>query len=224
MRYRIFAVALALLTFVVAPAPNSSAAAAAGPTTQLPDDPTEIEVIRDFLGTGLGALDPHAPPETEAFGRLAGIWRTEQELRRQDGSWVASAPGYWVWKYAPGGFAVQDLWYQSANALPVYLEHLGHDYLLTALRIYDAGAGAWRVAWAANGGGKGPGDDFGTFEADEADGRIVMRSEVLSGDSMSQRIFFHSFEEDSFQWTSELSSDGGETWDAVMRVTARRAR
>lgn len=222
MRRSILAVAIG--TFIAALAPDPFAAAAAGPKPQLPDDPTEIQVITDFLGTGFGALDPQAPRETEAFGRLVGIWRAEQELRRQDGSWVVSAPAYWVWKYAPGGFAVQDLWYQSANALPVYLEHLGHDYLLTALRIYEASAGAWRVAWAANGGGKGPGDDFGIFEADETDGRIVMRSEVSSGDSMSQRIFFHSFEEDSFQWTSELSSDGGETWDAIMRVTARRVR
>ena len=48
------------------------------------------------------------------------------------------APALWVWKYSLGGFAVQDLWYQPEDGLPVYLADLGHDYALTALRVYDA--------------------------------------------------------------------------------------
>ena len=39
-----------------------------------------------------------------------------------------------------------------------------------------------------------------------------------------QRITFHEITDDSFRWLSEFTMDGGATWQAVMRVEARRLR
>ena len=109
-------------------------------------DPGTIPAIREFLGQGPGARHEKAPAETEQFGRLAGLWTVETEMAGPTGELMKSAPGVWAWKYALDGFAVRDLWYQSADNLPPYMANLGRDYLLTANRIYDVASkssGRW---------------------------------------------------------------------------------
>jgi hypothetical protein len=141
-------------------------------------------------------------------------------MRSRDGSWVASEPALWAWKYALDGFATQDLWLNTQDRLPDYLSGLGRDYLLTSLRVFEVASGAWRVAWASNGAGHTPGADFGTFEARESEGSMVMTSLTSHG---HQRVTFSQIQRDSFTWTSEYSNDG-ESWTAVMRVHARRLK
>lgn len=185
-------------------------------------DPTAIPAIRSFLGEGVGARHPQAPPETEQFGRLAGVWTVETEMAGMTGELAPSAPGVRAWKYALDGFAVRDLWYQSADNLPPYMAALGRDYLLTANRIYDVASKAWQVAWMANGAGSVMGADFGTFTATLEDGAIVMTSPP--GAFGLQRVVFHEVGDDSFRWKSEYSMDEGKTWRTVTRMHARRHR
>ncbi len=187
------------------------------------DELLTIPTLQQFAGGGLGAAAEGAPPELEQFGQLVGFWHVDQEMRRQDGSWMSTAPGVWVWKYALGGYAVQDLWFQSVDNLPIYMAELGHDYALTGLRTYDAPSGGWNIAWAANTGGSGPGADFGMLTGVLEAGDLVLSSPA-EGDMPPQRIVFSDIEADSFVWTSSFSRDGGETWMDVMRVTARRLR
>ena len=183
-------------------------------------DPAAIPAIRDFLGAGPGARNDKAPPETEQFGRLAGLWTVETEMAGPSGEMIESAPGIWAWRYAIDGFAVRDLWYQSADNLPPYMANLGRDYLLTANRIYDVASKSWRVAWMANGAGTAMGADFGTFTATLEDGEIVMTSPP--GGFGLQRVVFHEISDDSFRWRSDYSMDEGKTWRTVMRMHARR--
>ena len=102
-----------------------------------------------------------------------------------------------------------------------YMASFGRDYLLTAMRIYDVRSKRWNVAWMANGAGLTPGLDVGTFEASSDDGRLVMTSPG-SSEMGEQRVVFSEIDENSFLWESEFSSDGGETWQTVMRVKAKR--
>lgn len=177
-----------------------------------------------LVGTGgFGARDENAPDEIQQFGRLVGVWRVEQEIRMRDGSWRKEPAGVWVWKYAVGGFGVQDLWYQNAERLPSYIGNLGHDYLLTALRVYDPASKSWKVAWISNSGGGEGGAVFGEFEAKEESGEIVMRGPANEKVG-PQRIVFHNFTDNGFNWKSEYSRDGGKTWLEVMRLTAHRIR
>lgn len=188
-------------------------------------DPLQIPAIASFVAGGdFGKRHPEAPAETEQFGRLAGLWRTEQEIRKRDGSWAKDSPGYWVWKYSIDGFAVQDLWYQGADSLPSYMSGLGRSYQLTAMRIYEAASKEWKVAWMANGAGSAPGQDFGTFQAALDGDRIVMTSPPDARAFGLQRVVFSEIKAGSFVWISEYSQDDGKTWNAVMRVTARRLR
>jgi hypothetical protein len=182
----------------------------------------QIPVIRDFLpAEGFGERHPDAPAELEQFGQLAGIWVGEQEMRMFQKGWVIVGSALWVWRYALGGFAVRDLWYQAAGELPAYLGELGRDYLLSSTRIFSPVSSRWEIAWTANGLGRAPGQDFGTFHATWEEGRIVMTS---PGGGTPQRIIFSDFTPDSFLWTSEFSQDEGESWIEVMRVRATRYR
>ncbi len=186
-------------------------------------DPFEIPVIKRFLAdTGFGAMSPRAPSRIDEFGRLAGIWMAEQEVLQEDGTWVEGEPALWVWKYTLGGFAVQDLWFQSRDRLPDYLGDLDRDYLLSSIRIFDVREERWKVAWMANGAAQAPGKDFGTMEATAQDDRLVMTGPP--GDYGLQRVVFSDITSDSFRWSSEYSRDGGATWTTVMRVVARRYR
>lgn len=137
---------------------------------------------------------------------------------------MASAPGTWAWKYVLDGFAVSDLWYQSGDSLPIYMAGLKRDYLLSATRIFEVSSGKWRVAWLANGAGKTPGADFGTFEAELVDDEIVMTSPPEPGPFGLQRVVFYEITDDSFRWRSDYSPDDGETWNTVMRMHATRVK
>jgi len=201
-----------------------------GPSS-IPDvyakDPADADIeaaMGQIIGAaGFGERDPQAPEEVDQFGRLVGVWLVDQEIRMRDLSWLKEPAGIWVWKYAVGGYGVQDVWYQSKDRLPRYMGNLGHDYLLTAIRVYDPTSDSWRVAWASNAANGGPGAVFGTFTARFEDGEIVMRGPGATA-NLEQRIVFHAFTHDSFKWRSEFSQDGGATWMANMRLTARRIR
>ena len=182
-------------------------------------DPWQIPEVASFLGSdGVGEHHPDAPGELAHFGRLVGIWEAEQEVMTQSGTWASGAPALWIWQYVLGGFAIQDLWLHTADQLPDYLGDLGRSYQLTSLRSFDVAAGDWKTAWAANGSGQGPGQDFGTFVATEEEGRVVMLSESSYG---TQRVTFASITDDSFEWTSGCSGDVS-GWMMGMRVRARR--
>jgi len=184
-------------------------------------DPTEIEAIASFLAGGLGERHAEAPGETDQFGQLVGLWKARQEMSAGDGNWNVIGGGYWAWKYALDGFAVQDLWYQGSNALPPYLSGFGRDYLLSTMRLFDVQSRRWQVSWMSNGAGKSPGSDFGTFEAVHAEGQIVMTSppDPRFG---QQRVVFSEITEDTFTWVSEYSRDDGHTWTAMMRMKMDR--
>lgn len=193
-------------------------AEAVRPESEPYPEPRSLPEVIAFLGEGFGNRHPDAPAELEQFGRLVGIWHAEQEIATRSGEWVRGTPALWIWRWVLGGFAIQDLWLHTEDQLPAYLGELGRSYQLTSLRAYDASARRWNTAWAANGGGHGPGQDFGTFVAIEEDGRVVMSSDSAVG---RQRVTFSGITRDSFEWRSELSNDG-ETWVTVMRVWARR--
>lgn len=203
--------------------PAASLAAQGPPVEELFGDPMEIPAIRGFLvDGGFGEPSPEAPAALDAFGRLAGIWLATQEVLKRDGTWVEGEPSLWIWTYALGGYAVRDLWYQARDRLPDYLGDLGRDYLLTSTRIYDPRDERWKIAWTANGAGETPGKDFGTMEATESEGRIVLTSPP--GEYGLQRVTFSEITPDSFRWASAYSQDDGGTWTTVMRVRARRYR
>ena len=178
--------------------------------------------VQQFLAEGPGTPHAEAPEELQQFGRLVGLWTVETEMATRDGGWVAGAPGIWAWKYTLDGFAVTDLWFQPQDRLPAYMAQLGRDYHLRSSRVFDVAGERWRVSWMANGAGRGPGMDFGTFTARMEGEELVMTSDDTGGMGL-QRVVFSDFSDDGFRWRSEFSRDDGKSWTTIMRMRATRS-
>ena len=188
------------------------------------DDILKITGINEFIQNkgGFGTQAVESPKQLNQFGQLVGVWKTQQEMKNKKGEWVRGTEGYWIWKYALGGFMVQDLWYQSKDNLPSYLSKLNREYLLTAHRIFDASNNKWNIAWMANSANEAPGQDFGVFEAIYKNKEIIMSSPNNSPQYGQQRVVFSNIKNHTFKWRSEYSQDNGVTWVTVMRVNAKR--
>jgi hypothetical protein len=212
----------AWLAVVLLPA-LAPVAGAAGPGEETPataeETPTATEETPAPEADAFdpGRRNPAAPPETEQFGRLAGIWDVEMAIRRDDGSWP-EADGLlhaeWRFRYILDGWAVQDEWIAPAPHVPV---EAGPRQLGTNIRIYDPEAGHWEIAWISN-----TQQTLSTLEAVVEEGDIVMTGTHASG--LPQRVTFYDVTDDSFEWTLEIQGMGEDpdAWLEVARIHADR--
>lgn len=192
-----------------------------------PESRNKSTVISDFIADNsespFGKLHPDAPPETEQFGQLVGVWEC-MSVVNVNGQWVAGWPSTWAWRYILGGFAVQDIWFQAEENLPPPRADLGYDLAGTNVRIYLPARNKWEIAWFANGkNANGQPNNTQYIEAEYRDGQIIMHPKNQSGDQI-RRIIFHNIKEKSFDWKSEISEDGGKTWQARVKIEAKRLR
>lgn len=163
-----------------------------------------------------GTRHPDAPPETEQFGRLAGVWDVEMKIRREDGSWPETGTAAeWRFRYALDGWAIQDQWFSPPPDRPAGDAPRQRG---TNLRIYDPEKGAWDTAWISNTQQK-----LSTFEARaDGDDRMVMTG--LHGSGRPSRTTFYDVTPSSFEWRLELQGMGEdpEAWTEVARIHAER--
>jgi hypothetical protein len=163
-----------------------------------PDDPAGQQELQpgeaQTADAEFGRLNPLAPPETEHWGRLAGVWSCTIPTTTPDG-----APGQsratWTWRYILDGHAVQD----------VYVGHRGQgqpDFYGTGVRIYHPGTETWEISWIANSPSTGIAPRITRFTATSEGGDIVMRR--AEGDP-EWRVVFHDIGDDTFAWRSEPS-------------------
>lgn len=160
-----------------------------------------------------GRLNPAAPPETEQFGRLVGIWDVTMEVLQQDGTWSKPEDAIraeWRFRYILDGWAVQDDWISPPPDLPV---KEGIRQLGTNMRIYDPQEDAWEVAWISN-----TQQTVSTLTAKAKRKRIVMNGLHPSG--KPQRITFYDITDKSFDWTMELQGVGKDPdgWVEIARI------
>lgn len=161
------------------------------------------------------ALADDAHPNINQFGRLVGAWYIEQEVRAEDGSWQSVSDAEWNFRYALGGYAIQDEWIQPPRSHDT-AEDDSRQYG-TNIRVYDAESDSWQVIWASN--------DQSTFTSYTAvanvEGNVVMQGSDPERPGIVQKITYYGIEEDSWQWKMEFSGDEV-NWLEVARITAFR--
>lgn len=142
------------------------------------------------------------------FGQYIGDWDIEDSRLSQDGSgWTPGAGARWNFVCLGNGTAIQDFW--LPNGGPVG----------TNLRTYNATTASWDIAWAIKG---QPG--FAHIQAEKSgNGNIVMMYKSPIPDPLRKITFFPAHA-DGWNWTLEISSDGGEKWTEVYRIKASRRR
>lgn len=143
----------------------------------------------------------------EQFGRYLGNWNIEDSQLSDDGSeWLPGDGAQWNFVCIGNGTAIQDFWIPTGGGVG------------TNLRTYNAETKSWDIAWTFTGMA-----GFAHIQAKEDDsGNIVMQYKNPLPDPL-RRITFFPPTENGWNWKLEVSSDSGETWLEVYRISATRA-
>jgi len=184
------------------------------------DLPEPVVAFLEEAPAPFGRLHPEAPPETVQFGQLAGVWRVVTHAYF-NGEWYSGWPAFWVWKYTIDGFGIEDLWYQREEDLAPPIAELGRAFQILNLRVYDPTKQHWRVTWISNADGVAGRSSFGSFDGMAENDHIVMTPPKVEGESL-RRVTFSDITDETFTWTSEVSEDGGGTWESTLRLEAKR--
>jgi hypothetical protein len=152
-----------------------------------------------------------------AFDWLIGDW--EADVYDYENGEKVTSKGEWHFSWVLEGRAIQDVWIVPKRTERSGRTSASHNRYGTTLRIYDPKLNAWRVFW------------FNPVTQDRTEliGRKIGNAIVLQtvDDGSFNRWIFDDIAPNSFIWRSELSNDGGKTWqlDAEFhahRITDRR--
>ena len=140
------------------------------------------------------------------FGGYLGNWNIADSQLQDDGvTWKPGTGARWDFVCLGNGTAIQDFWLPKDGGVG------------TNLRTYNQDTESWDIAWTITG---MPG--FAHIQATQQDnGDIVMMYKSPVPDPL-RRITFFPPEANAWDWKLEISTDGGESWREVYRISATR--
>ncbi|MGJ8663725.1 MAG: hypothetical protein ACSHWU_08740 [Marinicella sp.] len=145
--------------------------------------------------------------------KLLGHWHIEDSSMNVEGQWQQGAGASWHFYPILNGHAVQDDWIAPPLNQP---EPEGGRQFGTNIRIYNPNENRWEMAWASIKGQK-----VDTFNAIEADGKIIMTGDFNGRPS---RITFYDIQTNSFSWKLEFQqADDTNAWTEVYRIKGKRS-
>jgi hypothetical protein len=131
------------------------------------------------------------------FDYLLGDWRFTAKSKQ----W-GEFTGLWSAVRLPGG-QILDEW-------RVLDQEHATVYMTTTLRAYNAALDRWELVGMDQGGGL---QDTGTGKAVGGEVLIEQVFGAVTERPTMRRIRYYNVRPDGFSWTSDLSADGGKTWD-----------
>ncbi|MDH3892526.1 MAG: DUF1579 domain-containing protein [candidate division Zixibacteria bacterium] len=144
---------------------------------------------------------PTGPPEEmKQLEYLVGVWDVEMEWNMGDTveNWVKST-GTCTYRYVLDGAALEMLF---------ETEFLDDSFTGLGTECYDRETKSWQMSWVDNMGGR-----LTLYKGSHADGKAVFTgTDVWQGMEYLSRITSTDESKAKFDWTSEMSMDGGETW------------
>jgi hypothetical protein len=145
---------------------------------------------------------------------LIGNWEIVAVLPNDSGDWGPPvARAYWEGRYALGGFAVVDYWYDE---IPWETEGAPTRGLNT--RMFDPETGVWQMAWQHT-------DLAGVrrLQARREGSEVAMWQLNDDGSRLeTRRTRFHDIAEDSWVRTDWRLAEDGQTWNKALRLEATR--
>ena len=162
-----------------------------------------------------GRLNAQAPPETEQFAFLIGLWDCTRQSMQPDGqSYGKVNHATWAGRYILDGWAIQDDW---VSKLPG-----GGTFYGTNIRSFNPQTGKWDNRWLPAGSLQ-----WKYYEAEKVGDTMVMiggEGKDARGTFIDRNVF-HDIQPDSWKWRKDRSWDGGKTWiEDIARIVATRAR
>jgi hypothetical protein len=163
-----------------------------------------------------GSPNPNAPRELSHFSFLAGKWRGEVQLKRDDGT-SESLNAWWEGRYILDGYAIEDEYRMTTAAGELLV--LGMNF-----RAYDAKKKVWNLKWlnalAGTWTDLGP-EELGGVVADGNMISLVMKEPM--GEHALTRATYSNISADHFTWRGERSNDG-KTWEQFLVIELYRSR
>jgi hypothetical protein len=151
------------------------------------------------------------PEEADWYGGLIGEWAFEWVDSRGT-SEERHLKGEWLFARALEGRAIVDLFICPSREERRRDAKLEGEYGLS-IRTYCPETHTWHVCHASSGAPEQ------LIAMRESNGDIVQTS---TGKGYTAIWRFSKLEADSFYWSNRISEDGGETWELVGEVFARR--
>ncbi|WP_022885279.1 hypothetical protein [Glaciibacter superstes] len=153
---------------------------------------------------------PEYPGRMRRFGKLVGSWAAKgSRLDEATGEWT-EREFTWIVGFILDGRAVQDVEVEASPSHPS-----GFETVATAVRVYDAHAGAWRVSYFAPKSG-----EYCHLIATPY--RNGIRQDGTGTDGRAVRWNFTAITADAYTWEGWVSADDGATWTLVERNEAVR--
>lgn len=157
---------------------------------------------------------PGLADKLQLFGQFVGSWDLSVTNYRDGGA--ETIPAEWHFAWALGGRAIQDVWIAPSRADRGAADASGPvGEWGTTVRFYDESIDAWRSTWL--------GPSHGVvmpFIARGVGEEIVLEGSFEEG--VLTRWIFSDITLDSFSWRAVDSRDGGESWELLQEMKAKR--
>jgi hypothetical protein len=151
-----------------------------------------------------GQRNPRAPRQLALFSFLVGRWSGVGKALLPDGG-HAQFELTWIGRYILGGMAISDEIHSLAPD--------GSPYLGISLRHFDAAQGAWIIEYLNVSNSflrRQVNPESGSVSEDA--GAVV----VICEDGQTRiREFYRVSDQDHFTYSTDMSRDGGQSWDPV---------
>ncbi len=158
-----------------------------------------------------GQLNPSAPPETEQWGQLVGVWKCiskDLDLRDKDNPVWYENKAIWKWEYVLGGHAVLNQWWQEDTSP----NPMTNEFFATGMFIFNPETNLWEAVVMNS----RPHKLSPKFQAEYKDGKIEM-----DDGTGKWLVTFYNIEKSYFDWKYEVLTPDG-TWKPISEITATR--
>lgn len=145
------------------------------------------------------------------FEFAIGEWNYSTTAMKEDGAYEDWPAGSWRFWHILDGRSVQDEFTQPTPD--------GEIIKGTMFRAYDSKKKKWICRGLVTGH-----DEWDDYEAEDKEDSLVMIGTSPLNNGVLERATFHSFQENSWERTLDVSIDNGKTWiEGVALVKAERA-
>jgi hypothetical protein len=156
--------------------------------------------------TTYGVKNAQASSQLDLFSFLIGKWQGGGRTRLADGSYAAFDGVTWIGRYVLNGMAIADEFHSRTPD--------GRPYLGISLRQFDSRRHAWVIEYL------NVSNSFLRRQVNPTSGSVSQDAGaivVTSEDGQTRiRENFHLTDRTHFSYSTDMSRDGGRTWDAAL--------
>jgi hypothetical protein len=154
-----------------------------------------------------------SPTQMEEFNFVVGSWIATSKRFLPDGTQTAEYKGEWDARFLDDGRVLFDTvtWFSPSGEKVLYD---------ATLRTFSAKTGRWEMVYISSLSTRHSETFRGNFI--DGEGRFDADISLSPGKAVKAKIRFYEIKKDSFEWSMQLSADGGKNWFLGETISAKR--